>query len=123
MQAVFIQIAARKNGDLLQPAIVQDAPDIARMCGEVAAIQAYAFDVDAFLLKFFGKADHLACGSLGVIGIDQQDDVGRMGARKMFEGGCFIRMRLDERVRHRAEQRHVIQRPASTVDVPENPAR
>src|SRR5439155_3934452 len=46
-QRVLVEVAAREDGDLTQPARVEDAPHAARVLGQVAAVEPDAPDRDA----------------------------------------------------------------------------
>src|SRR5439155_24372924 len=46
-QPVLVEVAAREDGDLAEPARVEDAPDPARVLGQVAAVEPDASHRDA----------------------------------------------------------------------------
>ena len=65
---------------------------------------------DAVARELGRKLHDLVRGGFGVVGVDQQSDVVGMAAREMLERFELVVVRLDERVRHRAEDGHSIER-------------
>jgi hypothetical protein len=44
LQQVFVHAAARENGNLLETSFVEDAPDLARVLGQIPAVEPDSFD-------------------------------------------------------------------------------
>jgi hypothetical protein len=49
-QGVFVQIAAGKDGDVLQLGMVKDGAHVGGLGGEVSTVDAHAFDLDSALV-------------------------------------------------------------------------
>ena len=98
----LIDAAAREDGDVLEPTVVQDAPHAVDERDQVAAVQSHAANLDAFRFQPRREGDHRPRRRLGVIGIDQQDQVVGPGAGKRLEGRLLGVVSLNERMGHGA---------------------
>ena len=69
---------------------------------EIAAVQPYAFDRYALRGQTGRQVHHFCSSGLGIVSIDQQHDVIRIGLGEMFEGLAFFNMGLNKGVGHGA---------------------
>ena len=78
---------------------------------KVTAIEPHTLDMDIARSKFAAQRNHLGCGGLGVISIDQQNHVVRMATCKMLESSCFVLMCLNVGMSLGTKQRDSIHCP------------
>ena len=74
-QAIFIEIAAGENRQLVKTSSIENGAHVARMFAEVAAVDAHAVDSGAAGFQSSRQVNRLGCGSLDVIGVEEQDDI------------------------------------------------
>src|SRR5262249_4042134 len=101
----LVDAAAGEDGHLPQPALIQDAPYLFRQRGQVAAVETHTGDRNARSLEPGSERDHFARGRLGVVGVDEQDQIFRPRAGETLERLRLIVVYLDVGMRHRAENR------------------
>ena len=71
----LVDAAAGEDRHLLQSALIEDAPHALRQRDQVAAVEPHAANGDAGSLEAGREGDDLSCRFLGVVGVDQQDQV------------------------------------------------
>src|SRR4030067_2726749 len=108
---MFVQVPTGENRALFRAARIENAPPPPRVLSEVATVDAHRLERDALPSKPGGKGHRLARRNLGVIGIDEENGVVRMGAGEMLEGDRFIVMRLNERMGHGAKHWDIVENP------------
>src|SRR5262249_61048096 len=72
---------------------------------QVAAVETHTGDRNARSLEPGSERDDFARGRLGVVGVDEQDEIFRPRVREVLERLRLVVVDLDIGVRHRAEDR------------------
>src|SRR3990172_2587731 len=108
LHAVFVQAPAHEDLDVLEARPVEDAPDLLAQGDDIAAVQADAGQPVAPRLHLLRHLHSFVGGGHGVVGVDQQDRVGREGAGEGPEGVDLVREGRDVRVGHRPRGRDAV---------------
>src|SRR5215470_4601655 len=79
----LVDAAAGEDRDLLQSALIQDTAHLFRERDQVAAVETHTGDRNARSLEPGSERDDFARGRLGVVGVDEQDEIFRPRVREV----------------------------------------
>ena len=105
---MLVEVAAGEDDHVAQTRSVEHCARGFRVSREIAAVEPHARDPDALGLQRRIELDHPGHRRLGVVGVDQHHRPRRPRAGEILERLALAAMRLDERVRHRAEHRNAV---------------
>ncbi len=122
LEHVFIDAAAGKDGRILQPAAIEDAPHLERMIGQIPAVETHSFNFDPFFHQLGRETNDFFGSGFRVVGIDEQNYVLRQRTREVLKRGGLIVVRLHKRMGHRAVNRDAEERRRHDGSAPRKPA-
>src|SRR5215510_14644230 len=99
---LLVEVATGQDAHVCEASLIENAPDPARVVGQITTVDTHPLHDDALVLPAGGHGDDLYSCSLRVIGVEQQKDVIRLNVGKVVEGLNLVVMGFDERVCHSA---------------------
>ena len=85
---------------------VENRTHLSRVLTEVTAVDAHAFDRQPFRSQLACESHDFAGSTFGIVGVDEQDGILRLGADEAFERRGLVVVRLNVGMGHRPEHRN-----------------